>query len=261
MRRALMVLAACLSLGVAQAQAANGSGTQFSAEAVQTNAQGEQGPVAKMFVGGNGMRRTEYSQNNQRVVQIAMPSQGVMWVVFPDQGSYMERRMPTMAAGGTAAAGKDNDPCAGQPGLNCRLLGEETINGRPAKKWEVSTSQQGQVVTMTQWIDSERGFPVRQEMPRGGVMELRMTGTEQLQGRSVEKWEMVMTPPEGQGQPMRSVQWFDPELEIAIREELPDGSVRELRNIQVGAQPETLFQVPAGYQKVEPPAQQPMQRR
>jgi hypothetical protein len=254
-----MVMAACLSLGVPQVQAANGLDTQFSAEAVQTSAKGEQGPVAKMFVGGNGMRRTEYSQNNQRVVQIAMPEQGMMWMVFPDQGSYMERRMPSMASGGSA--GKDDNPCAGQPGLNCRLLGEETIDGRQAKKWEVSANRQGQVVTTTQWIDNERGFPVRQEMPRGGVMELKMTGTEQLRGRSVEKWEMVMTPPEGQGQPIRSVQWFDPELEIAIREELPDGSVRELRNIQVGAQPESLFQVPAGYQKVEPPAQQPMQRR
>ena len=40
-----------------------------------------------------------------------------------------------------------------------------------------------------------------------------------------------------------------------IREELPGGYVRELRNIKVGKQAADLFTIPAGYQRQEIPAQ------
>ena len=49
---------------------------------------------------------------------------------------------------------------------------------------------------------------------------------------------------------MQSTQWYDPELQIAIREELSGGYFRELRDIRVAPQPDHLFTVPADYQRV-----------
>jgi hypothetical protein len=59
------------------------------------------------------------------------------------------------------------------------------------------------------------------------------------------------------GQSMKSTQWYDPELQIAIREELPGGYFRELRSIQLGPQPDHLFSVPDGYRLVQPQQQPP----
>jgi hypothetical protein len=43
-------------------------------------------------------------------------------------------------------------------------------------------------------------------------------------------------------------------LNIAIRQVAKDGSFRELRNIQLGAQADALFELPQGYRKLEAPA-------
>ena len=56
---------------------------------------------------------------------------------------------------------------------------------------------------------------------------------------------------------MQTTQWYDRELQIAMREELPGGYFRELRNIRIGPQSDALFRVPAGYRLVEPQRQQP----
>jgi hypothetical protein len=55
------------------------------------------------------------------------------------------------------------------------------------------------------------------------------------------------------GEAMESFQWYDPQLKIAIREELPGGAYRELRNIQIGKQSASLFQIPADYRKISAP--------
>jgi hypothetical protein len=66
----------------------------------------------------------------------------------------------------------------------------------------------------------------------------------------VEKWEQTI---EMLGQsPLKTLQWYDPKLEMIVREER-DGQWREMRNIQVGPQPEDLFQVPKGYTRVAQP--------
>ena len=42
-----------------------------------------------------------------------------------------------------------------------------------------------------------------------------------------------------------ATQWYDPELKIAIREELPGGYIRELRDIKTGKQEKDLFEIPS----------------
>jgi hypothetical protein len=107
-------------------------------------------------------------------------------------------------------------------------------------------------VTSLQWIDRERGIPLRQQFPDGGKMELSLRGKETLEGRSVEKWEVVVEAPGRQ--PSHTFQWYDSELKLAVRQEFPGGGVSELKNIRIGKQPDDLFVVPAGYSRGTPPA-------
>jgi len=141
------------------------------------------------------------------------------------------------------------------PGLTCRELGEEEISGRAAVKWEMIASHQGQTMKSTQWIDKERGVPLRQEMPNGQTTELSFVAKETLDGRAVEKWEMVATMPNQS--PTRTFQWFDPELELAVRQEFPGGFVSELKSVSVGKQPDHLFSIPAGYERISAPQAMP----
>lgn len=78
-----------------------------------------------------------------------------------------------------------------------------------------------------------------------------MVGLETLGDRPVEKWLTRVSRPDGQA--IDAWQWFDPELQMAIREALPGGVVRELRNIQLGPQPDALFEVPSDYTRLSSP--------
>jgi hypothetical protein len=142
-------------------------------------------------------------------------------------------------------------PCVGNPEAQCRQLGEETLFGRPAVKWEMAVEYQGRTYRSLYWLDKERFTPLRQMWADGTVSELRPVGLEKLDSRPTEKWEMVTRRTDGKT--MTATQWFDTELGIVIREELPGGYLRELRDIQVGPQDPALFEVPAGYREVPAP--------
>jgi len=239
-----------IGIGVALAAATTLAATQFAAETVQTTAQGQQ-TNGRISVGDDKVR-TEGAQAGQRFVHISDNAKGVSYMVMPDQRSYMEMRMPGAMP---LTQGKPADPCANLQGVTCRKVGTETVGGRSATRWEMSSSAGGQTRSMTQWIDDERGTPLRVQASDGSVTESTLVAKEQLEGRNVEKWETVISR-SGQ-QPVRSVQWLDPELGVPVRGQGPDGSTFALRNIQVGPQPAELFTVPAGFQKVEPPQQGP----
>jgi outer membrane lipoprotein-sorting protein len=241
----ISVAAACsLVVGIlTQAAQADFAGVQFSADMIQSGPQGSS--EGKMFVGDNSMRM-EMEQGGQKIVQIIDQQRQVQWILYPEQRSYMEQKAPA-TAGPTAKTGS-GDPCAGMPGASCRQLGTETVNGREAVKWEMTFSHQGKTATSSQWIDAERQIPLRTETQDGATTELLILGEEELGGRTVEKWEMRMSRP-GQD-PQSSFQWYDPELKIAIREEFPGGYIRELVNIEQGAQPSDLFTIPAGFSRI-----------
>lgn len=232
---------------------AEAAGTEFSAD-ILGRGPDAQTTSGKMYV-GEGRMRVEMTQQGRQVVRISDQDKHMEWVVLPDQKSYMEH--PLGAAGQSPApAAKpsaDTDPCTGLQGVTCRKVGQEAVGGRAAVKWEMSVTRNGQVLTGTQWIDVQRGLPLKYQMPNGQSMELDMVGTETLGGRAVEKWQMTTTNP--QQQTLRSFQWYDPELQLSVREEFPGGYVRELSNIRIGKQPDDLFVVPAGYTRMEPPAQ------
>ena len=207
---------------------------------------GQDSRQGRIYVGANQVR-TDNQINGETIIQIIDMGQQQAIMINPAQKSFMRMK----AQGGPAPqdqAGGGN-PCAGMQNLACKEVGTDRFNGRPVRKYEISGA--GQQGVLQVWVDEERSLPVRQIMPDGSGMEMRLVGREQRSGRKVEKWEMEGHGPDGQSQ--TSLQWYDPELKMNIREERPGGFVRELINIKPGKQPAELFSVPAGYSEIRPP--------
>ena len=188
-------------------------------------------------------------ENGQQMIQIVDTENQVSWMIFPSQRTYMELRGGKPSTKKPATGG-EIDPCIGIKGAQCKRLGTDTIHGRKAVKWEMTVTHQGKSYRNLQWMDTERGMVLRQEGDGGQLNEMKMLGFEKLGGRTVEKWEIMMS--RGNQAPQRSYRWFDAELNLAVREEFPGGYVREMRNIVVAPQSPTLFNIPAGYKRVTP---------
>ena len=259
MRKSVFWKRFCLTVGLTLAAGAHAGFTdvEFSAEMRQSGPQGS--TTGMMYVGKDRMRM-EMEQGGQQIIQIIDAKNQVQWLLYPDQHAYMENR-----GGGSQPSGMEkslaSNPCAGVRGVTCKNLGKETIAGREAAKWEMTYTQEGKTYSSTQWIDLERDTPLRTRMADGSGSELKILGTETLNGRTVEKWEMVYTSPDQAAE--RSYQWYDPKLKITVREEFPGGHVRELVNIREGQLPNHLFKIPAGYKRISTPtpSQNPYQGR
>ncbi|MCW8945216.1 MAG: DUF4412 domain-containing protein [Sedimenticola sp.] len=238
---------AVIGLSTVSAQAASPAAVQFSADTYQTGPKQVQ-RVGRIFVGKNRIR-SEMQQSGQTVVNIIDSDNQLTWVLYPQQRSYIEYSM------GDAESGLKGSPCEGIPGSQCKNLGDDKVQGRPATKWEVTVKTQGGEMRSTQWIGKQRSILLRQEIVGGPVMEQRMLAIEELNGRQVEKWEMKMTQA---NQPTQSSsRWFDPELNLAIKEVNAGGYVRELRNIVVGTQNPALFSIPSNFKKIVPQQKKP----
>jgi hypothetical protein len=191
--------------------------------------------------------RLEIEQGGRQVVTIVDKDRNASWTVFPDRKAYIEQG----SGAGAAPEDQSPNPCAALSDATCRHTGEEEISGRTADIWEITIRHDGRVLKGTQWIDRERGVPLRQNMPGGLRSELSMVGMDEVGGRTVEQWQLTSSA-ENQ-EPISSYQWYDPALGVAVRQELPGGYVSELKNIQLGDQPDELFRVPADFQKLTLP--------
>jgi hypothetical protein len=82
-----------------------------------------------------------------------------------------------------------------------------------------------------------------QSWNKGGTC--RKVGSETVNGRSTVKYEGTNARGETGGV------WLDPKLHFPVKWINKNGDTGELRNIQEGAQPASLFDVPAGYTKFD----------
>jgi hypothetical protein len=244
------LLVALFSVSLISTASAFAGQVEFSADVIQSMPQQE--PQQGRIYVGNDQVRTEMSVGGRAMVQIIDMKQQTAYMLDPAKKSYMERKAgPGEMMPGGGAGAKEANPCAGMQNLVCKKIGVEAVNGRPAEKWEVENTSQGQSGKMTVWLDQVRHIPIRQTLPDGSGMEMRLVGKETVNGRATEKWEMKATRPGGQSSV--AYQWFDPELNTNIREEQPGGFSSELRDIKIGKQPADLFVVPPGYQPVSMP--------
>lgn len=83
-----------------------------------------------------------------------------------------------------------------------------------------------------------------------GMIKKEKIGAEQVNGYQCTKYRITVEAPRT-GQ-TTVISWFADALGLAVRSEF-SGITTELRNIQLGPQPANLFELPAGYQKVETP--------
>ncbi len=225
------------------------AGAQFSADMIQIGPDG-QSTSGKIYV-GKDITRTDMTQGGQQVISVVDTANQVQWLVYPAQQSYMEMRGQMPADAQVKKPSGDVNPCAGgPPGVSCKNLGTEAVHGRQAVKWEMTYTHQGQTARSVQWIDTERGVPLRQELPDGQTAEMKLLGKETLNGRQVEKWALTSTRPNAA--PQTSYQWYDARLERPIRQEFPGGYSSEMRNIKEGPQSASLFQIPGNFKKITP---------
>jgi len=81
----------------------------------------------------------------------------------------------------------------------------------------------------------------------------KRVGEETVNGRGAVKYQA--TSPQGKVQ----YAWLDTKLKFLVKSEDPEGRSMEFRNIKEGAQPASLFEIPAGYRKMD--MQQMIQER
>lgn len=246
-RQLVSVGLALLCAGIPLAEAATPAAVEFSAETYQSDPNQLQ-RVGRIYVGKNRIRN-ESQQNGQPVVNIIDSDNRLTWVLYPQQQSYIEYPMGVVEN----SAGQKGSPCEGIPGAECKRLGDEMVQERSATKWNVVITGQGGTLRSTQWIGKQRSILLRQEIDGGPVMEQHMQGVEQLNGRQVERWEMTLS--QGNQPAQSSTRWFDPQLNLAIKEMNAGGYVRELRNIKIGNQDPELFVIPSHFRQIIP--QQP----
>jgi hypothetical protein len=217
----------------------------FVADAVQA-APGMEPRSGKLYVGKLGTR-FEFTESKQQVIQIIQPQNGLFRLLFPGTRTYMEVQGPpsTLVNGE-----RPIDPCQPSAQIDCRKEADEAIGDIAVERWVAGPKTGQQTVTI--WWDHVRRMPLRQTFPDGGVARAERTGSIEFEGRKVEQWKVIMTPKSGQDQ--YSFMLFAPDLGIPVMEQGATGLVKELHNITLTTPDPALYEVPAGYQKVEPPA-------
>ncbi len=194
-----------------------------------------------MYVGKGRVRTELEGDNGERIVEIIDPSLKKGLLLFPVRKTYMERPMPELQQ--AVEGSDDGNPCRNIANAQCTLQGQELVNSRNSDKWEIRSGNS----VATQWNDAQYKFAVKRVINGKTVMEMKYISNDAISGRYTEKWQAESVSPSGTL--MRAVQWYDPELNIAIRQEIAGGHVRELVNIEVAPQPDAMFTVPRGYTK------------
>lgn len=246
-----LIIVACAIL-ITDYSYAESKTIEFSADAVISMPQ-QQAKQIKLFVSKKAVR-SEKMVNGQSVVEITYPQEGRTVLINDSLRSYWEGLSERLDENKSSGS-----PCDQIVNAVCEKLGTENIDGHETEKWQIISDNRGRKLRTLHWMDVKRKLAIREFFPDGSVAELKMLKKEKINGRETEKWQRTLSRPDGKN--AYSYQWYDPTLKIAIKEELPGGYVRELKNIKVSTQSDDLFSVPEGYTKVEPqPATYPEYR-
>lgn len=246
--RAAIAACSLLVLGAvqtAQAQQADANQT-YSATAIH-GLPGQPETSGKIVKSGQNMR-LEFDQNGQPTIQILRPADGLMYILDPKAHTYFEIRGQAVPATSTHGY---TSPCPEQTKMaQCERTGTQAVSGITVERWLLSSRPQTRPLVIL-W-DSTRRRALRQEFPDGSVMAMRFVAMQDVNGRATEHWAIKITTP---NQPANTGSWwFDPELRVVVREDLPGGEVRRLEDIIVGPVDASAFQVPDGWQKQDAPA-------
>ncbi len=160
---------------------------EFSADTISTY-KGERETKGKIYFKPDKYRMD--MKVNEDMIMITRVDRKVIWNIMPAEKMYMEmpfdlRNKP-----------KVEEKYEGE--IDRKLVGNETIDGHPTKKYLITYK----------------------------------TGNEKHQ----------------------VYQWFATDINFPVKTSAIDGSwSQEFRNIKIGSQPDSLFEVPAGYNKIQMP--------
>lgn len=102
---------------------------------------------------------------------------------------------------------------------------------------------------MEQPLDPNDVVAVSEKFP--GEIERTLLGQELIDGRTTNKYRIVY---ETEGIRETIFQWIEGSSNIPVKVEPADGSwTVEYKNLKIGAQPESLFEIPTGYTKISYP--------
>ncbi len=189
---------------------------QFSADVISTPATGS--TTTRVYVGKTQMRLQTFSGGQ--------PKDGMIWdagrksvtIVMDENHSYI---------GGNSTLLNAAMSSSGAPVL-VRIF-RPTSGSDPCVDWNAA---------VLPYADSTKPRP---------HFSCHSVGEDAVNGRTATKWFVVST----QGAKTDSgYAWIDSRLRVVSKSQDRNGSV-ELKNIQEGAQPDTEFQVPAGYRQVD----------
>ena len=162
-KNALGILMALLLVPLAAA------GQEFSADTVAFDPAGK--PLnGKLYV-GHGKVRADSPDGTLMLMDLGAKTARVY---DPRYKVYMERPART-----TSLILATNDPCQKDPNrksamdTGCRVVGQETVNGRATNKIELTMKSGGETGTLHMWLDPKLHIFVRYEMNGKIVSELR----------------------------------------------------------------------------------------
>jgi outer membrane lipoprotein-sorting protein len=220
--------------------------TEFSADAVQSIS-GQPSMNAKLYVSKNAVR-TESVMNGSDMAEIVYMKDKRRVLLNKRTKKYIEQKFLSEKMKPESKKTKeDTSPCISIADATCKKLGKEIINDRETIKWEMTVKRNGRSYKSLHWLDKKYYMPIREQFQDGTISTMTLSAKEKIDDRETERWYLHAIRPDGQT--IESQQWYDPNLKMVIKEELPGGYVRELRNIKVSKQDKKLFQIPSDYQK------------
>lgn len=215
----------------------------FVAVAVQT-LPGQGAQSGKIYVSGQDTR-FEFTDHGREVVQIIRPEQKLMRILFPKDKVYFEVPAPD------APSAKPNEttPCPKGEGVSCVKEGVDQYNDIAVERWNL-TFKDGQGASLM-WWEPERKMVLRQEFKDGRVMQLKLAGEVDHDGRKAERWDVSYAKP---GAPVAvGTRLLDRALGIIVMERDPSGMSRELRDLKVVDADAKWFSVPEGFKRIDQP--------
>jgi outer membrane lipoprotein-sorting protein len=137
---------------------------QFSADMSMTSQRQPEPTKGKIFFDKGNMRMDMTTQRGD-VSIIRDNSAKVSYTLMHERKMYMEmkdgaqQRMGRMMRPPDVRAYDPSNPCAGEEGVTCKKIGDETVNGRDCEKWEFTSTDASK--NKTAWVDKKLHFPVK----------------------------------------------------------------------------------------------------
>lgn len=220
----------------------------FSADAVQIRH--DDLSHGRVYWSDNRVRFEYLDQGVQMVHIYDSPNNRKIWLDTENK-VFIERNISDTRPEklDSTTASELHNPCQSYRDAECVKLKSAEINRRETDKWLITFDVNGRDEHMFQWIDKQFRIPVRQENPDGSIVDVRIIDDLELYGRKVHKFDMLVIAADGNRG--HSIEWYDAELGVVVRQQDEDGTVEELRNIRLEPVAEEKFAIPEGYEALD----------